>query len=225
MHSRQRSHHARSRHQQEHPHEMDVLAQKARLDIPSRQNPNRKPAHLHPCSTPPQTSKTSLRCRHNRGSIQGRLRHSRFPTGGRHRDSQGYGRNRDIGNRSQQVQTPLGSKKIPRADSSSLRTVLPRSARWLRGLVPEPYSASMFHGNHRARTATQELGTGCLVNRPTSTSPPHVRTEYAQTTPEAVPRGCHEAGTAMYGHCDEAVKGAAPERKRQSRGEPGAAME
>ena len=67
----------------------------------------------------------------------------------------------------------------------------------------------MFHSNPRARTATQELGTRCLVNRPTSASPPHVRTEYAQNTPEAVPRGCHEARTAMYGHCDEAVKGRA----------------
>lgn len=179
MHARQRSHHARCRDQQEHPHQMDAMAQEAGLDIPSRQNTNRKPAHLHPCSTPPQTSKTSLRCSHNRGSIQGRLGHSRFPTGGRHRDSQGDGVNWDIGNRSQQVQTPLGSKKIPRADSSSLFTVLPWSGRWLRGLVSEPYQPAMFHS---ARTV-----------RLTNASPAHVRPRYTQIPPKGTPRGCHEA--------------------------------
>ena len=188
MHARQRSHHARCRDQQEHPHQMDAMAQEARMDIPSRQNTNRKPAHLHPCSTPPQTSKTGLRCRHYRGSIQGRLGHSRFPTGGRHRDSQGDGGNWDIGNRSQQVQTPLSSKKIPRADSSSLCTVLPWSGRWLRGLVLEPYQPAMFHSG-LART----------VQPRTAPSAPHQPT-YAPDTPKYRQRARHEAAVKRYGH-------------------------
>ena len=108
----------------------------------------------------------------------------------------------------QQIGRQQGKSK-PALERNALARILPHfvrwlrwSGRWLRGLVPEPYSAAMFHSNPRARTATQELGTRCLVNRPTSASPPHVRTEYAQNTPEAVPRGCHEARTAMYGHCD-----------------------
>ena len=197
MHARQRSHHARCRDQQEYPHQMDAMAQEAGLDIPSRQNTNRKPAHLHPCSTPTQTSKTSLRCSHNRGSIQGRLRHSRFPTGGRHRDSQGDGVNWDIGNHSQQVQTPLGSKEIPRADSSSLCTVLPWSGRWLRGLVLEPYQPAMFHS---ARTVHHHQRVKWNHGSETAAPPAPHQPTYAPDTPKYSQRARHEAAMKRYGH-------------------------